>query len=71
VMVPLKRAHLLMWLPARVASSNPTASVATVPFIKTVVACPTRSPWQVAIGRALGHSGGGCGVFCVGEVGLL
>jgi hypothetical protein len=38
---------------------------------KTVVAFPTRSPWRVAIGRALGHSGGGCGVFCVGEVGLL
>jgi hypothetical protein len=34
VVVPLERAHLLVWLPARVASSNPTASVATVPLEK-------------------------------------
>jgi hypothetical protein len=30
----LERAHLLVWLPARVASSNPTASVATAPLEK-------------------------------------
>jgi hypothetical protein len=49
VVVPLKRAHLLVWLPARVALPNPTASVATVPLQKTVVAFLTRSPWRVAI----------------------
>jgi hypothetical protein len=38
---------------------------------KTVVVFPSRSPWRVAIGRALGHSGGGRGIFCVGQVGLL
>jgi hypothetical protein len=38
---------------------------------KTVVAFPTRSRWRVTIGRTFGHSGGGCGIFCVGEVGLL
>jgi hypothetical protein len=27
----LKRAHLLVWLPTRVASSNPTALIATAP----------------------------------------
>jgi hypothetical protein len=32
VVVPLERAHLLVWLPARVASSNPTASVANAPL---------------------------------------
>jgi hypothetical protein len=32
VVAPLERAHLLVWLPARVASSNPTASVATTPL---------------------------------------
>jgi hypothetical protein len=34
VVVPLERAHLLVWLPARVASSNPTALVATAPLQK-------------------------------------
>jgi hypothetical protein len=34
VVVPLERAHLLVWLPARVASSNPTASDATAPLQK-------------------------------------
>jgi hypothetical protein len=34
VIVPLERPHLLVWLPARVASSNPTASVATAPLEK-------------------------------------
>jgi hypothetical protein len=34
VVVPLESAHLLVWLPARVASSNPTASVATAPLQK-------------------------------------
>jgi hypothetical protein len=38
---------------------------------ETVVGFLTRSPWRVAIGKALGHSGGGCGIFCVGEVGHL
>jgi hypothetical protein len=32
--VPLERAHSLVWLPARVASSNPTASVSTAPLEK-------------------------------------
>jgi hypothetical protein len=34
VVVPLDRAHLLVWLSARVASSNPTASVGTTPLQK-------------------------------------
>jgi hypothetical protein len=34
VVVPLERAHLLVWLLARVASSNPTASIATAPLQK-------------------------------------
>jgi hypothetical protein len=34
VVVPLERAHLLVWLPARVASLNHSASVATAPFGK-------------------------------------
>jgi hypothetical protein len=34
VAVPLERAHLLVWLPARVTSSTPTASVATAPLQK-------------------------------------
>jgi hypothetical protein len=34
VVVLLERADLLVWLPARVASSNPTASVATTPLQK-------------------------------------
>jgi hypothetical protein len=34
VVVPLELAHLLVWLPARVASSIPTASVATAPLHK-------------------------------------
>jgi hypothetical protein len=34
VVVPLERAHLLVWLPARIASSNPTTSVATAPLEK-------------------------------------
>jgi hypothetical protein len=34
VVVPLERTHLLVWLPVRVASSNPTASVATAPLQK-------------------------------------
>jgi hypothetical protein len=34
VVVPLERAHLLVWLPTRVTSSNPTASVATAPLQK-------------------------------------
>jgi hypothetical protein len=34
VVVPLERAHLLVWLPARVASSNPTTSVASAPLEK-------------------------------------
>jgi hypothetical protein len=68
VVVPLERAHLLVWLPARVASSSPTALVDTAPLQKRF---PTRSLWRVAIGRAFGHSGGGRGVFCVGEIGLV
>jgi hypothetical protein len=68
--VPLERAHLLMWLPARVASSSPTASVATAPlqkrlFIPESVTLASRK-WT-----AFGHLGGGFGVFCVGVVGLL
>jgi hypothetical protein len=31
VVVPLERAHLLVWLSVRIASSNPSASVATAP----------------------------------------
>jgi hypothetical protein len=34
VVVPLERAHLLVWLPARVAAWNPTDSVATAPLEK-------------------------------------
>jgi hypothetical protein len=34
VVVPLERAHLLVWLPARVTSWNPTTSVATAPLQK-------------------------------------
>jgi hypothetical protein len=34
VVVPLVRAHMLVWLPARVAVLNPTASVATAPLEK-------------------------------------
>jgi hypothetical protein len=34
VVVPLERAHLLVWLPARVASLNHSASVATAPLGK-------------------------------------
>jgi hypothetical protein len=32
VVVPLERAHMLVWWPARVASLNPTSSVATAPL---------------------------------------
>jgi hypothetical protein len=34
VVVSFESAHLLVWLPARVASSNPTASIATTPLEK-------------------------------------
>jgi hypothetical protein len=34
VVVPLERAHLLVWLLARVASSNPTALITTAPLEK-------------------------------------
>jgi hypothetical protein len=34
VVVPLEQVHLLVWLPARVASLNPTASVATATLQK-------------------------------------
>jgi hypothetical protein len=54
------------WLPRILPLRSPLRH-----WKKTVVAFPTRSPWRVAIGRALGHSGGGWCVFCVGEVGLM
>jgi hypothetical protein len=47
VVVPLKRTHLLVWLPARVASSNPTAPVATTPLRKRL--------WHYRLGH-LGES---------------
>jgi hypothetical protein len=47
VVVPLQRAHLLVWLPARVASSNLTASVATAPLEKRL--------WRSRLGH-LGES---------------
>jgi hypothetical protein len=46
LVVPLEPAHLLVWLPAQVASSNPTASVATAPLEKRL--------WH----SRLGHLGG-------------
>jgi hypothetical protein len=64
VVVPLERAHLLVWLPARVASSNATASVATAPLEKRLWHSPLGHLSESQI-SALSPSGGGCGVFSV------
>jgi hypothetical protein len=46
-LVPLERAHLSVWLPPRVASSNHTASITTAPLLKQL--------WHSGLGH-LGES---------------
>jgi hypothetical protein len=71
VVVPLERAHLLVWLPARVASLNPTASVVTAPLQKRLWHSRVGHLSESQLDGILATPVEGVAFFCVEEAGLL